>query len=289
MLGAIIGAIGGLLGQKASEKASAKAAAAANASQERIAQRNIELQKEFAKTGIQWKVQDANKAGVHPLFALGANTHSFSPVSVGTSSPSIPDYGSSLSAMGQGIGNAIEATASGSQRMANAMQSLQLERLALENETIRTQLTGSRLALSRGNPALPVGDVRTLAGQGNSPLVVAKPAEVTPQHPDHPGYSGGINPQLQWFTHPDGSLTFAPSANYKESTEDSPRELQDFAVDAFDAMRGNITPPMQAKPGHTWAYNALKGRFYQIPIKSLPSSMGGGSPNTYRRQPYGFR
>jgi hypothetical protein len=37
---------------------------------------NIAMQKEFAQQGIGWKVADAKKAGIHPLFALGASTHS---------------------------------------------------------------------------------------------------------------------------------------------------------------------------------------------------------------------
>jgi uncharacterized protein YnzC (UPF0291/DUF896 family) len=37
---------------------------------------NVAMQKEFAQKGIQWKVNDAKAAGVHPLAALGAQTHS---------------------------------------------------------------------------------------------------------------------------------------------------------------------------------------------------------------------
>jgi hypothetical protein len=43
---------------------------------------NVAYQKEFAQKGIQWKVEDAKKAGLHPLYALGAQTTSFSPVPV---------------------------------------------------------------------------------------------------------------------------------------------------------------------------------------------------------------
>jgi hypothetical protein len=43
---------------------------------------NVAYQKEFAQKGVQWKVEDAKKAGLHPLYALGANTTSFSPVPV---------------------------------------------------------------------------------------------------------------------------------------------------------------------------------------------------------------
>lgn len=37
---------------------------------------NEKLQREFAQQGIQWKVQDAKHAGIHPLAALGAVTPS---------------------------------------------------------------------------------------------------------------------------------------------------------------------------------------------------------------------
>lgn len=47
---------------------------------------NANLQKEFAQNSIQWKVQDAMKAGLHPLAALGASGYSASPVQVDNSS-----------------------------------------------------------------------------------------------------------------------------------------------------------------------------------------------------------
>ena len=37
------------------------------------------FQREFAQNSIQWRAADAKKAGVHPLAALGASTHSPSP------------------------------------------------------------------------------------------------------------------------------------------------------------------------------------------------------------------
>lgn len=41
-----------------------------------------EQQREFAQKGIQWRVADAKAAGVHPLYAMGAQLPSFNPVSV---------------------------------------------------------------------------------------------------------------------------------------------------------------------------------------------------------------
>jgi len=62
MLGPILGAasslIGGIMGQNSQNNAIK--------SQENMAAQNIALQKEFAQSGIQWKVADAKAAGVHP-------------------------------------------------------------------------------------------------------------------------------------------------------------------------------------------------------------------------------
>lgn len=128
------------------------------AAQERMAANNIALQREFAQSGIQWRVADAQAAGVHPLFALGANTTSFSPVSVGsTSSPSMAD---TLGAAGQDIGRAINATQNHEQRAAaKAAQvgtALELEKKGLENEILKTQLASGQSRLKQQqNPAMP--------------------------------------------------------------------------------------------------------------------------------------
>lgn len=64
--------------------------------------REYERQKEFAQSGIRWRVEDAKAAGIHPIYAIGANTPTYSPqAAVGT------DFG--LSDAGQNISRAIEA------------------------------------------------------------------------------------------------------------------------------------------------------------------------------------
>lgn len=130
MLGAILGGIGSIassiLGNKQADE-------------------QADLQKEFAKNAIQWKVKDATKAGLHPLAALGANTMSYSPVSVG-----VPDLG----AMGQDVGRSIMATQNGSERAAGQLGMLQLERAGLENDLLRTQIASenTRMAGQLGPP-----------------------------------------------------------------------------------------------------------------------------------------
>jgi hypothetical protein len=60
--------IGGMLNYGSSSSASKRA---------------IKLQKEMAKNGIQWRVADAKKAGLHPLAALGMSPNQATPTLVG--------------------------------------------------------------------------------------------------------------------------------------------------------------------------------------------------------------
>lgn len=104
-----------------------------------IAQANIAQQREFAQHGVRWKVEDAKRAGIHPLFALGASTNSFSPVSVGSGSDS--SVGDAIASAGQNIGRAAQAgMTQGERQKSQAMDLLVLEKAGLENELLRTQI-----------------------------------------------------------------------------------------------------------------------------------------------------
>ncbi len=62
--------------------------------------RDIRYQREFAQNAIQWRTDDAVAAGVHPLFAMGANTTSFQP-SMGSGSAA----GDAVRQISQNVGN----------------------------------------------------------------------------------------------------------------------------------------------------------------------------------------
>lgn len=165
MLGAILGGIGSIVGSVLNKKS---------------ADKQSKMQKEFAQEGIQWKVADAVKAGLHPLAALGANTMSYSPVQVG-------DMSSTLGDMGQNVGRAIEATANGSERATGKIGVLQLERASLENDLLRTQIASQQAQLrAQVGPPMPSdgGAGQLIPGQGNSLI----PSKVVP-----PQMTKGVN------------------------------------------------------------------------------------------------
>lgn len=129
--------------------------------QKYIAEKNMELQKQFAQEGIRWKVADAQSAGIHPLYALGAQTTSFSPVSIGSSQSS--NWSDTLGGMGQDISRAINATRTTDERdeaFQTSARALELEGKKLDNDIKRATLASSVQRISQqGNPPMPGGVV----------------------------------------------------------------------------------------------------------------------------------
>lgn len=179
-LGAAIGAganlIGGLFGSKDRSK-------------------DRKLQKEFAQHGIRWKVEDAKAAGIHPLAALGAQTTSYSPVSVGGSS-----VASGLAASGQDISRAIDSTRTGGERVSafnQTVQDLTLKRMGLENDLLASQIARiTQAGRSPPGPSATDGDRYLLDGQSDSPLVKEGPLARTTSAPGIPSQEPGAIPDV---------------------------------------------------------------------------------------------
>ena len=112
LAGATVGAIGSLIGgNKAQQNA------------EKMQQANYAAQKEFAQNGIRWRVEDAKAAGIHPLYALGASTAAYSPVSGYAGDNGISQAANEF---GQGISRAVQAKMTRDEReAAQARQEMQ--------------------------------------------------------------------------------------------------------------------------------------------------------------------
>lgn len=137
MLGALIGAgaslLGGVLGRSHQEDL-------------------IRAEHQRQDTSIQRRVADAKAAGIHPMFALGANVSSPS-VSVGGD-----PMASALSSMGQDLSRAARAGMNGGQRAeSDELQMLALDRARLGNELLRTQIASinARMQQSQIGPPVP--------------------------------------------------------------------------------------------------------------------------------------
>lgn len=158
-LSALIGGGFSLFGGLLNSGAQADANAANLAFAREQAMRNERLQREFAQSGIQWRVEDAKKAGIHPMYALGTGVTPFSPSSSAFQSVPETGMGSALSSMGQDLSRAIHATRSAAGRedaFSKTMQELQISNITLKNDLIAAQI--AKIRQGGGNPPLPAGD-----------------------------------------------------------------------------------------------------------------------------------
>lgn len=271
----MIEAIGNLIGAGLSLWGGQKA----QKQQNEIAERNIQLQKDFAQQGIQWKVNDAKAAGIHPLYALGAQTHSFAPVSVGDS------LSSAFANAGQYIGRAANATASGSQRInavTEAAQSLALEKAGLENELLRSQIRRNNSAGTP--PPMPhPGTNWAMPGQGATTIpdipgtVVDKGLTRTGMDPSQPWSESGAISDVGFARNSWGGMSPIPSKDVKERIEDimpaewmwAVRNLLGPNIPGNAAMPNNNVP---VPPGYdAWVWHPLRQDY--VPMR-FPKWMG---------------
>lgn len=179
------------------------------------------LQREFAQSGIQWRVEDAKKAGISPLAALGAGGASYSPANF------TPD--NTYSNMGQNINRALSATSTQAQR---EMTQLNLESARLDNEMKKTELA----KMKQTGPPMPSTATNFMPGQGNSDgLMKVNPAERSASQPGRPAQEAGWKPDVG-YARTDTGLTPVIPKDLAESLED------DFVGKTMWRIRNQFLP-----------------------------------------------
>lgn len=218
------------------------------------------MQKEFAQSGIQWKVEDAKKAGIHPLAALGAQTTSYSPVSVGG-----PSIASSLASAGSDISRAVDATRGAGARndaYTKTIQDLNITRMGLENDLLGSQI--AKINTTGPKPPFPAGDNFLIEGQSNSPLVNRAPGKATSTELGRPGTEPFAVPDMGYSRTPGG---WAPI--YSKDVMD--RMEEDTAGEIAWMMRNRLAPALNPKyynppkvplrPGEMWWFNPVSQEY----------------------------
>lgn len=216
---------------------------------QQTAQRNIDLQREFAQNGIRWKIADAKAAGISPAAALGAGGASFSPVHVGS-----PEYRqdnsfqrgmASLSDMGQNIGRAIQAGSTHSQRLNSVLEALNVERAGLQNDLLRSQIAATN-------------------------------AQLGPPQPEE-----GVHiPDMTYSRTKGGGLAPVPSEGFADRAEDQ------WAPQIAWGLRNLLLPrdPDQAPPkGYYWSWNPGKFEFDPVPNSERWYTSPRGTWNQFRK------
>lgn len=255
MLGALIGAGASLAG------------AAINKSN---AEKQTALQKQFAQNTIQWKAADAEKAGISKLYALGANTTSYAPVSVG-------GIGGGVADAGQNIGRAISATQSPLGRagvLATEIAQTQLEGLKVDNDIKREELLSKLATRTQAGQPPAILDSETtpvVPGQGNAGIKLRK--NLSPAG-EYPHKSFGVSPEVDmWRT----KYGFTPEV---PETLGEAQESQPMAAAQW-FMRNKMMPalsdayktyPYEPPEGSYWQFNPVLGEYTLVKGRSRSQS-----------------
>lgn len=127
LLGGAVGAAGSLVGGSIANRANQKYA-------DSTWQKNYDAQKEFAQNSIQWRVQDAQKAGVHPIYAVGGN---------------MPGYTPQDASYSDSFGNAVSQ---GMNRLGDSLGQLNLA--SVKEDVVGKKLDNNKKALELANKAI---------------------------------------------------------------------------------------------------------------------------------------
>lgn len=274
MLPALIGAAAGLAGGLLN-KSSADSAREASIQH---SLRQEALQKEFAQSGIQWRVEDAKKAGIHPIYALGGSGASYSPTSSNFTADT--SMGSALAQAGQDISSSMQKTQTAGARVdayTAAAQKLSLEKGSLENELLRTELASKTGRLRQtSNPPFPtVGNPYLIPGQADSGIDPIKnvPLERIPGRADAPHAEPGSVTDVGYARTAGGGYAAVPSKDVKERIEDNlVQELMwAFRNNVMPSFGLNQSPPPKStlpKGYDAWVYSPFKQEY--TPHKRVP-------------------
>lgn len=284
--GALIGAgatiAGGLLSKSSAE--SQKDASLMNSAEDRA------LQREFAQQGIRWRVADAKAAGIHPLYAMGAQLPSASPTTF------IPGetghFGRSVAEAGQDIGRAIDATRTAPEKNRARLEALTLERGELENELLRSKIAREKAQVG---PPLPMAGASTfMPGQGDPErmgLTVTSANSHVEQKPQEVGVASPRNSSMEPQAVTDRGFIWTGSGYSPVPSKDAKDRMEDMVVPEMAwSLRNNLLPNLGDRsnepPAHLipegynswrWSYSKQEWQPHYNPHRArVPVRKGGG-------------
>lgn len=198
---------------------------------------NYARQMDAANNSILWRVQDAQRAGVHPLFALGGGGASISPsmlvgggqpgaintsgasVAPAPRSPTGSSIGAAVRAMGQDLSRSVASTQTREERQEaqelrmydRTIRHQNIDRGFLENQKLQAEIA----RLGRDQIGSPAASVSAKPG-----AVVRVPSQSVVGSKNDASREPGEITDYQYQRRSDGGLNVVQSEDMKRRTED---------------------------------------------------------------------
>lgn len=159
-------------------------------------------------------VRGAERAGVHPLYALGAPPAAPLDFQMGTRGD---DTVSRLAEMGQNIGNAVHRMGTKEERAFGMITArLAVERGELENELLKSQIAQINANMTPGISTNNNGQI--IPGQANGAIAVV-PSESISTARRNRGVEAATTPSNKIYVGFDGRPILSPNSQFAESLE----------------------------------------------------------------------
>lgn len=128
-------------------------------------ERNYEAQKEFAQNSIQWRVQDAQKAGIHPLYAFG-QMPGYTP----SSSFETNSMGESIAQAGNAMGRTMGQIGMLNAELQNQKLANDIKKQELEITKDKAELLSSMSSLAGGIPGQKSDTIPAITKQADNTM-----------------------------------------------------------------------------------------------------------------------
>lgn len=235
-------------------------------------ERDFGYQKDLNNNAVSIRVADAQRAGIHPLYALGPTGASFSPVSTNFQSAGQELSRAQMANMDREqrereIRLQADSAARADQR-ADARNAAEIANLNANTELIRSQIARNASQLGPG-------------GQTPSSRAVTVPSRIIAGEEDAPSRQAGniASHQFQWTPDNQG-LSVVPSEQAKERSEDDiiqqiewwmrhrmPR-IVGAPLPHFDFSTPRVPPPTTPlRPGYEWRWSGRRQAFYPARVR----------------------
>lgn len=234
------------------------------------------LQRQAAQNSIQWRVADAKKAGVHPLYALGAPTMSVAPVGDGGA-------GALLSDAGQNLDRAIAANQTRRERRAtqeqilqqklNNQQQLRMNNLNMEHQELQNDYLRARIAqLNSPDQVGPPSPV-SVGNMARDPAFAPQPVQSQMESSYMLGREAGHVADVRYARTPRGGLVIMRPHDLTESLEDDwvggiQWDLRNRLLPNFNNRA--ITPSTREYPlprGQVWRWSYSDQAFFPYDVR----------------------
>lgn len=244
----------------------------------RLHAENIAMQKEFAKNGIRWRVEDAKNAGIHPLAALGASGAMYTPSS--TVGASNSDF-SWLSEAGQNIGTAVGAVMTRKEKAAEKLFNDRSRALSLANQAADLEYTKAKtqsllqeqaLSLADSIISRQPGSAKSIPSLGGTGQVDFDRINLSKNDVPFPSSSelsveAGHSPEFRLVKSPDGYAVI-PGSVMEEAMENQVLGGLRHELRLLQAvLSGKLKPSndlLQNYRENEWRYNPIDGVFREV-------------------------